>query len=120
MAAATPSAEAAPAPKKRGFRLPSAYTILFILIVVVAALTWVIPAGRYQYNDDGTPIPGSYQRVEQTPARIVVDSLTAPINGLYGIKGEDGSSPTTTAASCSARSTSRCSSWSSAGSWASR
>src|SRR5207342_3890259 len=35
--------------------------------------------------------PGSYQRVEQTPARIVVDSLTAPINGLYGIKGDDGS-----------------------------
>jgi uncharacterized ion transporter superfamily protein YfcC len=91
MTAATPAAETAPAPKKRGFRLPSAYTILFILIVVVAALTWVIPAGRYQYNDDGTPIPGSYQRVEQTPARIVVDSLTAPINGLYGIKGEDGS-----------------------------
>ena len=48
------------APKKRGFSLPSAYTILFILIVVVAALTWVIPAGRYEYNDDGTPIPGTY------------------------------------------------------------
>ena len=79
------------APKKRGFSLPSAYTILFILIVVVAALTWVVPAGRYQYNDDGTPIPGSYARVDQTPARIFVDSLTAPINGLYGIKGDDGS-----------------------------
>ena len=82
---------AAGAPKKRGFSLPSAYTILFILIVVVAALTWVVPAGRYQYNDDGTPIPGSYARVDQTPARIFVDSLTAPINGLYGIKGDDGS-----------------------------
>src|SRR6478752_10777444 len=91
MSAATPTAETAPAPKKRGFRLPSAYTILFILIVVVAALTWIVPAGRYQYNDDGTPIPGSYARVDQTPARILVDSLTAPINGLYGIKGEDGS-----------------------------
>jgi len=89
---ATPVVDTAlPEPKKRGYSLPSAYTILFILIVVVAALTWVIPAGRYQYNDDGTPIPGSYKRVEQTPARILVDSLTAPINGLYGIKGEDGS-----------------------------
>ena len=80
-----------PAPAQRGFKLPSAYTILFILIVVVAALTWVIPAGRYQYNEDGTPIPGTYARVEQNPARIVVDSLTAPINGMYGIEGEDGS-----------------------------
>ena len=30
----------------RGFALPSAYTILFILIVIVALLTWIIPAGR--------------------------------------------------------------------------
>jgi uncharacterized ion transporter superfamily protein YfcC len=79
-----------PAPSRRGFKLPSAYTILFFLIVVVAALTWVIPAGRYEYNEDGTPIPGTYARTEQNPARIVVDSLTAPINGFYGIEGEDG------------------------------
>jgi len=90
MTTAAETADPGP-PKKRGFSLPSAYTILFILIVVVAALTWVVPAGRYQYNDDGTPIPGSYARVDQTPARIFVDSLTAPINGLYGIKGDDGS-----------------------------
>jgi uncharacterized ion transporter superfamily protein YfcC len=90
MTAAAPPIEAPAEEKKRGFRLPSAYTILFILIVVVAALTWVIPAGRYVYNDDGTPQPGSYHRVDQTPARILVDSLTAPINGLYGITGADG------------------------------
>jgi uncharacterized ion transporter superfamily protein YfcC len=90
MTAVAPPAEDTPA--KRGFRLPSAYTILFILIVVVAALTWVIPAGRYDYNDDGTPIPGTYHGVEQNPARILVDSVTAPINGLYGIESaEDGS-----------------------------
>ena len=92
MTAATPALEAEPAePAKRGLRLPSAYTILFILIVVVAFATWIIPAGRYDYNEDGTPIPGSYHAVEQNPARIVADSLTAPINGLYGITGEDGS-----------------------------
>ena len=91
MATAVPALEGAPEQeaKKRGFRLPSAYTILFLLIVVVAALTWVIPAGRYDYNADGTPVPGSYHRVDQTPARIVFDSLTAPINGLYGIKSPD-------------------------------
>ncbi len=78
-------------PAKRGFRLPSAYTILFILIVAVAIATWIIPAGRYDYNEDGTPIPNTYHAVEQNPARIVADSLTAPINGMYGITGEDGS-----------------------------
>jgi uncharacterized ion transporter superfamily protein YfcC len=89
MTAAAPAVEAQPA--KRGLHLPSAYTILFILIVAVAIATWIIPAGRYDYNEDGTPIPGSYHPVEQNPARIVADSLTAPINGLYGITGEDGS-----------------------------
>src|SRR4029079_14238182 len=89
MTAAAPAVEAQPA--KRGLHLPSAYTILFILIVAVAIATWIIPGGRYDYNEDGTPIPGSYHAVEQNPARIVADSLTAPINGLYGITGEDGS-----------------------------
>jgi uncharacterized ion transporter superfamily protein YfcC len=85
-AAAPPPAE----PARREFALPSAYTILFILIVIVAALTWIIPAGQYDVNEDGTPIPGTYHGVEANPQRIVRDSLMAPINGLYGIEGEDG------------------------------
>jgi len=89
MATAAP-ASGDTAPAKRGFSLPSAYTILFILIVAVAILTWVIPAGRYEYNSDGTPIPGTYHSVPANPARIVVDSVEAPINGMYGIQGADG------------------------------
>jgi uncharacterized ion transporter superfamily protein YfcC len=89
MTAAAEAIEAEPA--RRGIRLPSAYTILFVLIVIVALATWIIPAGRYDYNEDGTPIPGTYHAVEQNPARIVADSLTAPINGMYGITGADGS-----------------------------
>jgi uncharacterized ion transporter superfamily protein YfcC len=86
-------APAAPeAPPKRGFALPSAYTILFILIVLTALATYVIPAGEYDVDADGEPIPGSYHRVEQNPQRVIVDSLMAPINGLYGIESaEDGS-----------------------------
>jgi uncharacterized ion transporter superfamily protein YfcC len=76
--------------KKGGFRLPSAYTILFALIVVAAIATWVIPAGTYNLNAEGEPIPGTYHEVAQKPSRIVVDSLTAPINGLYGIENETG------------------------------
>jgi uncharacterized ion transporter superfamily protein YfcC len=89
-ATVAPAVAAAPA-KRRRLALPSAYTILFILIVIVAGLTWVIPAGRYDYNEDGTPVPGTYHAVEQNPARIVVDSVEAPINGMYGIVAADGS-----------------------------
>jgi uncharacterized ion transporter superfamily protein YfcC len=75
----------------RHFSLPSAYTILFILIILAAVATWVIPAGAYELDENGQPIPGTYARVEPNPQRIVVDSLMAPINGLYGISAEDGS-----------------------------
>jgi uncharacterized ion transporter superfamily protein YfcC len=87
---AVSTVEAQPAPRGRGLKLPSAYTILFILIVVVAALTYVIPAGRYQTDADGAPIPGTYEQVPSTPQRIIRDSLMAPINGMYGIEGADG------------------------------
>ena len=87
----TAAATASPEPGGgRRFALPSAYTILFVLIVIMAALTWVIPAGLYDLNADGEPIPGTYHRVDQNPQRILVDSLIAPINGMYGIQGEDG------------------------------
>ena len=85
--AATPAAE--PTTKSR-FALPSAYTILFGLIVLAAIATWVIPAGTYNLNADGNPIPGTYHEVAQKPSRILVDSLTAPINGLYGIEDARG------------------------------
>ena len=38
----------------------------------------------------GEPIPGTYHTVKSNPQRILVDSLTAPINGLYGIEDQKG------------------------------
>src|SRR3954464_2351649 len=89
MTATTAELTTAEEPAKRRFSLPSASTILFILIVAVALLTWLIPAGTYDRDRDGSPIPGTYHTVNADPARIVRDSLTPPINGLYGIEGED-------------------------------
>lgn len=74
------------AARKQRFRLPSAYTILFALIVLVAIATWIIPAGQYELDAEGSPIPGTYHEVESQPQRILVDSLKAPINGLYGVE----------------------------------
>lgn len=74
------------AEKKGGFRLPSAYTILFALIVITAIATYFIPAGVYDLDKEGAPVPGTYHSVESNPARVIVDSLKAPINGMYAIK----------------------------------
>ena len=35
--------------EQRKFRMPTAYTILFCLILLVALSTWLIPAGSYDY-----------------------------------------------------------------------
>ncbi|MGD2048834.1 MAG: YfcC family protein [Chloroflexota bacterium] len=77
--------------KKGGFKFPTAYTVLFILLILVVIATWIIPAGQYDKNEDGEPIPGTYHQVEQNPQKIIADGLLAPVNGMYGLEGEDGS-----------------------------
>ncbi len=79
-----------PEKKKSKFTFPTAYTILALLIVVVAALTFVIPAGKYDTNPtDGAPIPGTYHAVEPSPQRLR-DVFLAPINGMYGVENLQG------------------------------
>jgi uncharacterized ion transporter superfamily protein YfcC len=81
---------AEPAKPRRRFTLPSAYTILFALIVLMAIATWIVPAGVYDRDDEGAPVPGTYHEVKSNPQRILIDSITAPINGLYGIENDEG------------------------------
>lgn len=65
------------------FHMPTAYTILFVLLIVVAAATWMIPAGAYQrQGEDETPIAGTYAPVEQRP-QGVGDVLLASFEGFY-------------------------------------
>ncbi len=33
---------------KKGFKLPSSYTILMLIIAFMAVMTWIIPAGQYE------------------------------------------------------------------------
>ncbi len=64
------------------FRMPTAYTILFILLVLVAAATWLIPAGSYDRGEDGTPAAGTYHQVEQEP-QGPGDVVLASFEGFY-------------------------------------
>ena len=76
--------------KKSGFTFPTAYTILFALVIVVAAATWLIPAGQYDLDANSQPIPGTYHQVESNPQRLLASALMGPINGMYGIVDETG------------------------------
>ena len=77
-------------PKKK-FAFPSAFTILFLLLIVIAAATWIVPAGSYDYDEEGAPIPGTYHAVEFNPQKLLKSALMGPVTGMYGIQGEDGS-----------------------------
>lgn len=79
----------------RTFKFPSAYTILFILIAVVAGLSWIIPAGEYNMAMNAglgkeVPVSGTYHAVAGNPQGII-DIFLAPIDGLYNhVTGQAG------------------------------
>lgn len=75
--------------------MPSAFSILFGLIAVVALLTWIVPSGQYSMTEpadggDPTPIAGTYTQVdkvrdidgEETDVRQGLwEVFQAPVNG---------------------------------------
>ena len=63
------------------FRMPTAYTILFFLLIAVAAATWFVPAGQYaREGEDQTPVAGTYAQVEQQP-QGPAEVVLAPFRG---------------------------------------
>ena len=67
--------------REKKFHMPTAYAILFLLLILVAIATWIIPAGSYDYVD-GVPVSGTYHPVEQNP-QGVGDVLKAAFSGFY-------------------------------------
>lgn len=61
--------------------MPTAYTILFLLIVLVALSTWLIPAGSYDYAGD-VPTAGTYHTVDPSPQGAGA-VLKAAFSGFY-------------------------------------
>lgn len=76
-------------PTPGGFKFPTAYTVLALLLVVVAVLTWLVPPGQFDRDEAGQPIPGTYHPVEPNQQDFF-DVLKAPVNGMYGIQNEAG------------------------------
>jgi uncharacterized ion transporter superfamily protein YfcC len=72
---------------KKKVHVPHTYVILFSMIIIMAILTYVIPAGQYQKVEapDGRMIvdPNSFANVEANPAKPF-DVLKAVPKGLAG------------------------------------
>src|SRR5499433_3625668 len=83
----TVSATAQSKPPKQKFEFPSAVTTLAIVTVLVWMGALFIPAGQYATDADGSPIPGTYRRIESplTFGERVEQLILAPVNGIYGL-----------------------------------
>ncbi|MHC5268165.1 YfcC family protein [Enterococcus sp. LJL98] len=70
--------------KKKSFEMPTAYTVLFLIIMAVAVLTWIVPAGTYQVNPEtGNFIAGTYEQIPRQPQGLW-DVFMAPVKGMIG------------------------------------
>ncbi|MCD8020294.1 MAG: AbgT family transporter [Clostridiales bacterium] len=70
--------------KKELIKLPSALTILLLLALLCAVLTWIIPTGNYDTEVvDGTTtvVAGTYHLVERTPVGLF-GALRGIVNGF--------------------------------------
>jgi uncharacterized ion transporter superfamily protein YfcC len=80
-------------PPKRKLKFPTAFTVLFFVLIGVWALSFVIKPGSYTYvscdGGNAKPVPGSYQAIDDaglTWQDRVYDLFVSPVNGLYGIR----------------------------------
>ncbi|MGE0829083.1 MAG: YfcC family protein [Hyphomonadaceae bacterium] len=84
--------DAAAQPRKRSFEFPTAFAILFALIVLFAAATWIVPAGQYERVQSEAlgreiAVAGTYRPVQANPQNLI-DVFKAPVAGFYD--GESG------------------------------
>jgi uncharacterized ion transporter superfamily protein YfcC len=86
------SPEDTTAEPKRKFKFPTAFTVLFFVLVLVWVLTFIIKPGSYSYVscDGGSPkpIPGTFAtvKVDLSVQERLYDLWVSPVNGLYGIR----------------------------------
>ena len=56
--------------KCKKFKMPTSFTTIIILTIAVAVLTFIIPAGQYEYKE-GMPVAGTYQVVTSNPQGLL-------------------------------------------------
>lgn len=69
--------------KKKTFKTPNVYVVLFFVLVFTSILTWLIPGGEYDVNELGQAIGGTYSKTQSNPQGIW-EIIMAPIIGMVG------------------------------------
>src|SRR3954452_11494481 len=91
-----PSAQAPPAPTEeappRRFKFPTAFTVLFGVLLLVWIASFFVPAGVYKKDADGAPIPASYYRLPSCADVAAGNALQVPAPAETGVAPSDAAS----------------------------
>jgi len=60
-----------PEGKKRKFKMPHVLVLMVLIMLFAVVLTYIVPAGDFEYTEDGTIISGTYHTTEQTPVNPI-------------------------------------------------
>ena len=74
---------------RKKFQMPSSYTTLFLIIIIVAISSWLIPAGKYDVNESGQYVAGSYHTVDNAPQGLW-EVFMSPVRGMLGTESTPG------------------------------
>ena len=77
--------------KKGGFKFPGAVTTLAIVTLLVWVAALFMPSGRYLTDIDGSPIPGTFERIASPLSfgEALTQLVLAPVNGVYGLRNPE-------------------------------
>ena len=83
--------EADARPPRSQLKFPGAVATLAIVTVLVWVAALFIPSGRYLTDIDGSPIPGTFERVPSPLSfgEKVEQLILAPVNGVYGLRNAE-------------------------------
>lgn len=80
---------------RRRFKMPNTYVVIFIMLILAALLTWIIPSGSYErvINEAGTEVivDGSFQYIDADPVgpigifRAIVQGFTQTADIIFFI-----------------------------------
>ena len=87
----TPGESPAAKKPKRRFRFPTAFTVLFLVLLLVWVAAFFVPAGKYKTDAAGSPIPGTYYKLPSCSAVAAggAGALTVPSPGETGTAPAD-------------------------------
>ncbi|AZV59460.1 YfcC family protein [Peribacillus frigoritolerans] len=52
-------------------KMPNIFVILFVILILCAVATYIVPSGQYDLSEDGIIVPNSYAQIDKSPASLM-------------------------------------------------